>query len=53
MKTAGLLGGLSWVSSVDYYRLLNEEVGKQLGGLHSSKIVLHSLDLHDYAQVHS
>lgn len=53
MKTCGLLGGLSWASSQDYYRLMNEAIGRELGGLHSAKIVLHSLDLHDYAEMAS
>jgi len=49
MQVCGLLGGLSWASSMDYYRLMNQEVGRQLGGLHSSRVILNSLDLHDYA----
>lgn len=44
MKTIGLIGGMSWESSLVYYRLLNEEVRKQLGGLHSAKCVLYSVD---------
>lgn len=44
IKTIGLLGGMSWESTVEYYRALNEGVKKQLGGLHSAKIVLHSVD---------
>lgn len=37
MKTIGLLGGMSWESTVSYYRLLNEDVRKRLGGLHSAR----------------
>jgi aspartate racemase len=44
MKTIGLLGGMSWESTVTYYRLINEEVKKKLGGLHSAKISLYSVD---------
>ena len=44
MKTIGLLGGMSWQSSLDYYRAINEGVQHQLGGLHSGKVVLYSLD---------
>ncbi|MGG1658446.1 aspartate/glutamate racemase family protein [Brevibacillus sp. NRS-1366] len=44
MKTIGLIGGMSWESSLVYYRLLNEEVREQLGGLHSAKCVLYSVD---------
>jgi aspartate racemase len=44
MKTIGLLGGMSWESTVTYYRLINERVRERLGGLHSAKIVLYSVD---------
>ncbi|MGD9212063.1 MAG: amino acid racemase [Desulfobacteraceae bacterium] len=44
MKTIGLLGGMSWESTVGYYRAVNEGVKKILGGLHSAKIVLYSVD---------
>lgn len=44
MKTIGLIGGMSWESTVGYYRQINEGVKKALGGLHSAKIVLHSVD---------
>ncbi|MEZ5535287.1 MAG: aspartate/glutamate racemase family protein [Thiolinea sp.] len=44
MKTIGLLGGMSWESTVDYYRMINEGVKQSLGGLHSAKIILHSVD---------
>jgi len=44
MKTIGLLGGMSWESTVGYYRIINERVKKSLGGLHSAKIVLYSVD---------
>jgi aspartate racemase len=44
MKTIGLLGGMSWESTVDYYREINLGVKQKLGGLHSAKIVLYSVD---------
>ncbi|TYB32813.1 MAG: aspartate/glutamate racemase family protein [Flexistipes sinusarabici] len=44
MKTIGLLGGMSWESTLTYYKAINEGVKKELGGLHSAKIVLYSVD---------
>lgn len=44
MKTIGLLGGMSWESTIPYYRLINEGVKQDLGGLHSAQILLHSVD---------
>jgi len=44
MKTIGLLGGMSWESTLLYYRLINERVKARLGGLHSARLVLYSLD---------
>ena len=46
MKTIGLIGGMSWESTVSYYRIINETVRDRLGGLHSAKIVLYSVDFH-------
>lgn len=48
MRTLGVLGGMSWESTVTYYRLLNEGVRDQLGGLHSAPLLLHSVD---FAQI--
>jgi aspartate racemase len=47
MKVVGLLGGMSWESTIPYYRVLNETVKKRLGGLHSAKVVLYSVDFHE------
>lgn len=47
MKTIGLLGGMSWESTVEYYRLINEEVKLRLGGLHSARIALYSVDFEE------
>ncbi|MEG1970520.1 MAG: aspartate/glutamate racemase family protein [Burkholderiaceae bacterium] len=44
MKTLGLIGGMSWESTVPYYRLINETVKAELGGLHSARLLLHSVD---------
>ncbi len=47
MKTIGLLGGMSWESTIEYYRLLNETVRAELGGLHSAKILMYSVDFEE------
>ena len=47
MKTIGLIGGMSWESTVPYYRQINEIVKERLGGLHSAKIILYSVDFYD------
>jgi aspartate racemase len=47
MRTIGLLGGMSWESSVEYYRIINEEARRRLGGTHSAKSVMYSVDFHD------
>ncbi|XTZ39178.1 aspartate/glutamate racemase [Salmonella enterica] len=47
MKTIGLLGGMSWESTIPYYRLINEGVKARLGGLHSANLLLHSVDFHE------
>ncbi len=44
MKTLGLIGGMSWESSIPYYRIVNERMRERLGGLHSAKLVLYSVD---------
>lgn len=44
MKTIGLIGGMSWESTQTYYRLINQKVREELGGLHSAKLVLYSVD---------
>jgi aspartate racemase len=47
MKTIGLLGGMSWESTVPYYQIINRVVGERLGELHSARILLYSVDFHD------
>src|SRR6185436_18180694 len=44
MKTIGLIGGMSWESSIEYYRIINQTVKARLGGLHSAKSVMYSVD---------
>ena len=44
MKTIGLIGGMSYESTIPYYKIINDEVNKALGGLHSAKVVLYSVD---------
>jgi aspartate racemase len=51
MKTIGLIGGMSWESTVPYYRLINEAIKQRLGGLHSARIVLYSVDFHEIEQL--
>ena len=48
MKTCGVVGGVSYASTITYYQKINEIINKKLGGLHSSKIILVSLDLQEY-----
>lgn len=47
MKTIGLIGGMSWESTVTYYQILNETVKEELGGLHSAKCILYSVDFEE------
>lgn len=47
MKTLGLIGGMSWESTIPYYRQINEAIKERLGGLHSARMVLYSVDFHE------
>ena len=47
MKTIGMLGGISWNSTATYYRLINEGIARELGGLHSAKILMYSFDFEE------
>jgi len=51
MKTIGLLGGMSWESTVPYYRIINQTVKEKLGGLHSAKLFLYSCNFEEIAQL--
>jgi aspartate racemase len=50
MKTIGIIGGVSWVSSNEYYRLMNEMVMERLGGLHSAKILMYSIEFGTFSE---
>jgi aspartate racemase len=47
MQTIGLIGGMSWESTIPYYKTINETVRAQLGGLHSARLILYSVDFHE------
>ena len=47
MKTIGIIGGLTWLSTAAYYRLLNEMTNEKLGGVHAAKIILYSVNFHE------
>jgi aspartate racemase len=50
IKTIGIIGGVSWVSSLEYYRKMNEMVNEQLGGLHSAQILLYSIEFGEFSK---
>jgi aspartate racemase len=49
MKTIGIIGGISWFSSLEYYRLINEKANNELGGLHSAKILMYSIEFGNFS----
>ncbi|MDR0805581.1 MAG: aspartate/glutamate racemase family protein [Enterobacteriaceae bacterium] len=51
MKIIGLIGGMSWESTIPYYRHINETIKQRLGGLHSAKVVLYSVDFQEVEQL--
>ncbi|MGC4109053.1 MAG: aspartate/glutamate racemase family protein [Nocardioides sp.] len=51
MRLLGVLGGMSWTSTAEYYRLLNAGVSERLGGLHSARLLLHSVDFEPIAEL--
>lgn len=53
MKTIGLVGGTGWISTIDYYRIINQEVNKRRGGQHTAKIVLYSVDFGEIDALHA
>ncbi|WP_341202256.1 aspartate/glutamate racemase family protein [Planomicrobium okeanokoites] len=53
MKTIGLIGGMSWESSLEYYRMINKKVNARLGGLHSAECLLYSVDFDEIEQLQS
>ncbi len=44
MKTIGMIGGVSWESTLEYYRIINQEINNRLGGYHSAKCLIYSVD---------
>ena len=53
MKTIGIIGGMSWESTIEYYRIINELVNKKLSGLHSSKMLIESYNFEDIEKLQS
>lgn len=53
LKTIGLIGGMSWESTVTYYKIINETVKEKLGGLHSAKCILYSVDFQEIEECQS
>ena len=53
MKTIGLIGGMSWESTVTYYQVINETIREELGGLHSAKIIMYSVDFDEIERCQS
>lgn len=53
MKTVGLIGGMSWESTIPYYRIINEKIKERFGGLHSAKIVLYSVEFDEIEKCQS
>jgi aspartate racemase len=51
MKTIGLIGGISWPATVEYYKLLNEMVNERLGGMHAAKVVIYSVNFEEIKQL--
>jgi len=51
MKTCGIIGGMSWESTAEYYRLINSMINKKLGSLHSGKIIIYSVDFEEIANL--
>lgn len=51
MQTIGLIGGMSWESTVPYYRIINQTIAERLGGLHSAKILLYSVDFQEIEEL--
>ena len=50
MQTIGIIGGVSWVSSLEYYRLMNQMVRNKLGGLNSAQILMYSIEFGEFAR---
>jgi aspartate racemase len=53
MKTIGLIGGTGWISTIEYYRIINDETNKRLGGLNAAKIILYSVNYSEIDKLNS
>ncbi len=53
MRTIGLIGGMSWESSLEYYRLINQDIKQRLGGFHSARCLMYSVDFAEVEQMQS
>ena len=53
MKTIGLIGGITWQSTQEYYRIINQETKRNLGAAHSAKMVMYSFDWEEINQLRS
>lgn len=53
MKKIGLVGGISWSSTIDYYKCINEEVNKRLGGLNFAECIIYSVNFHDFQKANA
>ena len=53
MKTIGLIGGMSWESTIPYYTIINQSIHKTLGGLHSAKLILYSVEFDEIEKCQS
>ena len=53
MKTIGMIGGMSWESTVTYYQIVNQVIRRELGGLHSAKCILHSVEFDEIERLQS
>jgi aspartate racemase len=51
MKTIGIIGGLTWLSTVEYYRLLNQKVNQRLGGISSAEILMYSVEFGEISRL--
>ena len=51
MRTIGIIGGLSWLSTIDYYRAINEQINQRLGGVQAGKIIIYSLNFGDIKEL--
>jgi aspartate racemase len=51
MKTIGLIGGISWISTQDYYKYINEGVNEKIGGMNFSRLIMHSMNYADIKKI--